>query len=112
MKDKTKNFVWISFDLGVQGDYESLYRWLDAHDAKECGESLAGLWYEHRGNLLENLKQELGETLEVNGKTRIYVIRKESGKMKGRFIFGRRSRPPWSGLALKQDEGEDEDYGT
>ena len=37
MKQKA---VWISFDLGVQGDYEGLYRWLDSFDARECGENL------------------------------------------------------------------------
>jgi hypothetical protein len=29
---------WISFDLGLQGDYEPLYEWLDRHEALECGE--------------------------------------------------------------------------
>ena len=30
----TASTVWISYDLGVRGDYEGLYAWLDAHDAK------------------------------------------------------------------------------
>jgi hypothetical protein len=30
--------VWISFDLGVRGDYEGMYAWLDTHNAKECGD--------------------------------------------------------------------------
>ena len=36
---KMKHFVWISFDLGVKGDYEGMYAWLDSKDAKECGDS-------------------------------------------------------------------------
>lgn len=110
MKENMKNFVWISFDLGVQGDYESLYRWLDAHEAKECGDSVAGLLYEHQGDLLDNLKKELKSVIEINSKTRIYVIRRESGKLKGKFIFGNRKRAPWSGFA--PTEGVEEDYGT
>jgi hypothetical protein len=36
-----KKIAWMSFDLGVQGDYEGLYRWLDAQGARECGDNLA-----------------------------------------------------------------------
>lgn len=34
-----KQLIWISYDLGVSGDYENLYAWLDDHGAKECGQS-------------------------------------------------------------------------
>ena len=33
----TRSTIWISYDLGVRGDYENLYSWLDTHGAKECG---------------------------------------------------------------------------
>lgn len=33
--------VWISYDLGVQADYDGLYQWLDEHKARECGDSVA-----------------------------------------------------------------------
>ena len=36
-----ESFVWMSYDLGVSGDYEGLYAWLDDHNAKECGNSVA-----------------------------------------------------------------------
>ena len=39
--------MWMSYDLGVKGDYEGLYAWLDDHDAKECGNSVAFLRYEY-----------------------------------------------------------------
>lgn len=32
--------IWISYDLGVGGDYEGLYAWLDNNEATECGDSL------------------------------------------------------------------------
>jgi hypothetical protein len=32
---------WLSFDLGLQGDYDSLYAWLDKQGAQECGDSVA-----------------------------------------------------------------------
>lgn len=33
--------IWLSFDLGVSGDYEGMYAWLDDKRAKECGSSVA-----------------------------------------------------------------------
>jgi hypothetical protein len=103
-----KTVVWISFDLGVQGDYESLYRWLDAHDAQECGDNLAFLKkYEHSGSLSESLKRDLEGSIEINQRTRIYIVREVSGKPKGKFIFGSRKRPPWTGYAPEQIQEED-----
>ena len=39
--------IWLSYDLGVSGDYEGIYAWLAKHGAKECGDSLAFLNYEY-----------------------------------------------------------------
>jgi len=38
--------VWLSYDLNIKGDYENLYIWLDAHKAKECGDSMATFFWE------------------------------------------------------------------
>lgn len=103
-----KHFVWLSFDLGVRGDYEGMYRWLDNKSAKECGDSLACFLYEYSGNLLNEIKKDLEKNLEINAKkTRIYVIRLADGKMKGRFIFGNRRSAPWTGYA-ENSSGDDD----
>jgi hypothetical protein len=97
-----KNALWISFDLGVQADYEGMYAWLDEHQAKECGDSLAFLNYEYSGSLLESLTADLRNSVEITKRTRIYVIYRdaETKKMKGSFIFGGRKAPPWSGFSV------------
>jgi len=41
-----KKAVWISYDLGIKGDYQGLYSWLDDHDAIECGNSVAFIQFE------------------------------------------------------------------
>ena len=33
-----EQMIWLSYDLGVDGDYENLYAWLDHKEAKECGD--------------------------------------------------------------------------
>ncbi len=50
-----KKTIWLSYDLGVKGDYEGLYAWLDDHGAIECGESVAFFNFEIKNeeNLVE-----------------------------------------------------------
>jgi hypothetical protein len=105
-----KHFVWVSFDLGVKGDYEGLYAWLDGQGAKECGDSLACFLFEHKSNdLLEDMKKDLRSNVQLDEKkNRVYVIRLVKGKMKGSFIFGRRRSPPWAGFGDAGDDSEDE----
>jgi hypothetical protein len=106
-----KNFVWVSFDLGVKRDYEGMYAWLDAHGAKECGDSVACFWYDHPSkDLLQDMKEDLIKSVELDTKkNRFYVIRNVKGKMKGSFILGRRRNAPWAGVAATGEQ--DEDYG-
>jgi hypothetical protein len=93
--------VWISYDLGVRGDYEALYAWLDAHGAKECGDSLAVLTFSHEGSMIDKLRADLKKSVTTDKRTRIYVIYRDqaSGKNKGRFIFGSRRAAAWTGYA-------------
>ena len=105
-----KRFVWISYDLGVRGDYEGMYAWLDKLDAKECGDSLAALWFEVKKDLVRELKAELDESITKDKRTRIYVIYLDptTKKMKGAFVFGGRKAAPWTGFAGgvgEEDEG-------
>jgi hypothetical protein len=104
-----RHFVWLSFDLGISGDYEGIYAWLDAKGAKECGDSVACFSYDHPGDdLFEDMKDDLSGSVELNAKKdRIYVIRLLEGKMKGRFIFGRRRDAPWSGAAGIGEQDDD-----
>ncbi|MGH9432555.1 MAG: hypothetical protein ACRD3T_13520 [Terriglobia bacterium] len=104
-----RNFVWVSFDLGVKGDYEGMYAWLDSHDAKECGDSVACFSYEHPSiDLLQDMKEDLNKNVELDTKkSRIYVVSNVDGKPKGKFIFGRRRNAPWVGVAATGEQGED-----
>ncbi len=106
-----KRAIWISYDFGIRGDYEGIYTWLDGHSAMECGDSLAFLEYEFTGDLIEALKEDLKDSVDVTKKTRIYVIWRDtvSKKMKGRFILGTRKSPPWTGYAFVEEGLEDEE---
>jgi hypothetical protein len=93
-----KTGVWIHFDLGINGDYEGMYAWLDDHLAHECGESLAFVRYDADKNLFEELKADISENVTLAPKNRIYVIFKDdAGNVTGNFLYGRRRRAPWTG---------------
>jgi hypothetical protein len=106
-----KRAIWISYDFGVRGDYEGIYAWLDEHGAIECGDSMAFLKYECSGDLIEAIKKDIKDSVDVKKKTRIYVIWRDTStkKMKGRFIFGTRKSPPWTGYASCEEAIEDEE---
>ena len=71
-----KGTIWLSYDLGVSGDYEGIYAWLENHDAKECGSSVAFLKsYEFEGDLLESLKADIEEAVRALAKIELSTHR-------------------------------------
>ena len=106
-----KDGIWISYDLGLRGDYPRLYAWLDDHKAKECGDSIAYLRYEHSGNLLAELKKELLPLVKDNAAARLYVVRTQKDPIagtRGIFIAGKRKAPAWSGFGSTGTQEVDE----
>lgn len=108
-----KQFVVLSFDLGIDGDYENMYAWLDDHDAKECGESVAWFHFDDSAeekSLEQSLKSSLEKSVEFNDRSRVYILHRSNGKVKGKFIFGRRKkRAPWIGFGRRGESDEVED---
>ena len=102
-----ESIVWMSYDLGVTGDYESLYAWLDEHNAKECGNSVAWFSFSHAGDVLASLKAEIENAVSLNRRSRIYVIYRDNGETKGRFIIGGRKSPPWDGFGMHEADSDD-----
>ena len=93
---------WISFDLGLQGDYRSLYKWLDEHEAEECGDNIATV---RSGEDREQIARDISTILLNQRQARVYVIDIKNG---GKFILGRRRKsPPWRGFAeVESSEAE------
>jgi hypothetical protein len=108
-----KQLIWISFDLGVRGDFQGIYEFLDAHGAKDCGDSMAAFEYEFKKDLLTELKKDLANKVELDKRSRVYVIYQgKSGKPAGRFILGKRKSPPWTGFGPSEAAGEEEDISA
>ncbi|MCC5944581.1 MAG: hypothetical protein JJT94_06570 [Bernardetiaceae bacterium] len=108
--------IWLTYDLGIKGDYPSLYAWLDNHDAKEAGNNTAFLQYEFDGedkDFFDNLTNDLKSFITFKSGDRIYVIaaRSDEGtkKIGGRFIIGNRKANPWKGYGQKVDNVIDGD---
>lgn len=103
--------IWISYDLGIKGDYEGLYAWLDEHGAKECGDSLAFLKYEtdNEEQLIDQVTTDLSNALNLGKKERIYMVWLQGDQIKGRFLFGSRRASPWIGFGSENGDVQ-EDY--
>src|SRR4051795_480352 len=97
----TAHIVWITFDLGLDGDYKGLYAWLDAHDANGCGESVAVLTYHCEGSIPDRIRDDLGTSIGIDADTSIYVIYRDlaTNENRGAFIFGERRVAVWNGCA-------------
>ena len=103
-----KKTVWISYDLGVKGDYEGLYSWLDNHKAKECGNSVAVVEYDYTDALEEDLQKDLSQNVNFAKHDRVYIIWQEDQKMQGKFLFGKRKAAPWSGYGYQETQVDEE----
>jgi len=107
-----KEWVWLSFDLGVKGDYEGLYPFLDSWKARECGQSVAAFIFQFKDDLLNELKTAIEEAVELDSRSRIYVVRtvrkEDSTRTAGRFLIGSRKAAPWAGYATTDEGTKDE----
>jgi len=103
-----KKVIWLSYDLGIRGDYKGLYEWLDNHEAKECGDSVAVLIYEVNNNLIEELQNDLSEHVKIEQQDRIYLIWLQDNRVKGRFLFGKRKASAWQGYGSLKTEPEED----
>ena len=120
--------VWLSYDLGLRGDYKGLFAWLDKQQAEECGHHLAFFnyklepktisvtpkGYDWSRGMIEEIKESILGSVKVSKNDKIYLIWRDDAenKIKGEFIVGSRGRAPGEGYAgevegqVKMDVGE------
>ena len=99
---KVKAF-WISYDLGLKGDYSGMYLFLDTVNAKECGDSVA-FFNKNYGEVTDYekaVKDDIEKYVKLTSTDRIYLVylREDTHKASGKFLYGGRKRSPWEGYA-------------
>lgn len=100
---------WLTYDLGVGGDYDHLYEWLDNHNAKSCGDSMAFFKYACSSeNPDEELKKELLNSIALKPGNKLYIVRSKDNGIVGSFIYGQRPGAPWTGYGSTPSQSEDE----
>src|SRR5438552_1570113 len=67
---------WISYDLGLQADYEQLYEWLDRHEANECGDNMATIVSDQSR---ERIAKQVKSLLSKQNNARVYIISRDTG---------------------------------
>jgi len=104
----TSRPVWLSYDLGLKGDYEGLYAWLDDHEAMECGDSVAYFRYAYSKDPMAELEEELKKTITFTNATRLYaiIVDPKTKRTHGRFLVGSRRPAPWVGRGTVHTESQ------
>ena len=96
---------WLSFDLGLKGNYDGLYGWLDNLKAKECGDSVATFTSD---KTVERLQKELRRILGTSARVYLVYTHGKPSRAAGKFILGGRKAAPWSGFGVVPSEESDE----
>ena len=100
--------VWITFDLGVRGDYDGLYKWLDEQKALECVDSTATFFWDYSENMKTEIKESLQNSVEFKKTDRIYLIfQKPDNGYTGSFIIGKRKASRWEGYSVESTEDDE-----
>jgi hypothetical protein len=105
-----KKNILLNYDLGLKGDYSSLYAFLDSHKALDCGNgnaAFAMFFSEDKfETILEELKQEISKAVNIEKTDRIYMtVTDNTCTMRGSFLFGGRKRAIWEGYGnVKADK--------
>ncbi|WP_138481994.1 hypothetical protein [Dyadobacter bucti] len=104
-----KKLIFISYDFGMKGDYEGLFKWLDENNAEERGYGIGIIKeysYDNKSIKTDNefwefVRDELKNKVKLGSNDRIYMIWNslESNKTKAAFLFGRSKQSPWAGYA-------------
>lgn len=95
---------WLSYDISLGSDIDSLYRWLDARDAEECGFGIATFKQAlHTNDPATEVQELLSQQVKFSRNDRVYLIWKddETGRNRGKFIIGHRKGAPWKGYAFR-----------
>lgn len=113
-----KKSIFITFEFGIKGDYDSLYKWLDERNAVDRGYGLAFIKdYTISQKIstdlefLKYMKGEISSKVKLGNSDRIYIIWNgiESSVMKGGFIHGKSKQAPWAGYAQNDSPSLDLD---
>lgn len=104
----TRN-VFISYDFGIKGDFDNLYKWLDENNAEERGYGLAYMKsfeisdeFKNDADFFFHIRTILKSKIKLGGTDRIYMIWgsiESSKKSRSGFLFGKAKQAPWTGFA-------------
>lgn len=107
-----KTRVWLSYDLGIDGDWDGLDRFLDECEALECGGNLATFRFEFESEhtLVPELTAAVKKAVDLSkGRPRIYAMYGiHDYDVKGEFIAEHRQPARWLGSATTEIDTVDQ----
>ena len=109
-----KTEVYLSYDLTFGGDFEGLYRWLDKHDAKNCGECFCEFSYdfnedsskqkeEHINTFVSALNTDITKNVNLKKGDRLFIVSSLDKTQFSGFLHGNYGSRPWEGYYSEQN---------
>jgi len=109
-----KKRIWLSYDLGINGDYQGLYEWLDSYNAVDCGSYTASFEFEYASDVEKEVITQLKEICKLDNRDRIYLCYFDENRsgVVGNFIYGKRQKAPWFGYSQGVSNNPDLDISN
>lgn len=111
--------IFVTFDFGMKGDYDGLFKWLDENNAEERGYGVARIpSYNLDKNIttdlavLKSVRETLKERINIGNSDRIYLMwpSLEKKSLAAGFAFGKQKQAPWEGFAHNTEDKLDIEF--
>ncbi len=102
--------VFLSYDLTFNSDYDGLFKWLDNHNAENCGQNFCEFAYKFNSDklpkqdknasinsLFSMINDDISKNVKLNNGDRIFVVSSYDNTMFGGFLTGSYAPKPWAG---------------
>ena len=107
--------VYLSYDLTYGSDFEGLYKWLDKHGAKNCGECFCEFAYDFDGKnsqskedtintFVSELNSDISQNVNLKKGDRIFIVSSVDKTQFSGFLHGNYGARPWEGYYSEQNK--------
>ncbi len=109
--------VFLNYDLSFNGDYEGLFKWLDDHNADDCGQNFCEFSYTvNPGEISQKepqkaanqvalmIDKDITSTVKLNKGDRIYIVSSYDNVMFSGFLAGGHGPKPWAGYSTRSQQ--------
>ncbi len=107
--------VYLSYDLTYGSDFDGLYKWLDKHSAKNCGECFCEFVYDFDNkdantkedavsSFVSELNSDITNNVKLKKGDRLFIVSSVDKTQFSGFLYGNYGARPWEGYYNEQSK--------